>query len=139
MKKEIKLKDGRVKVQTIFDHEKEPSLTQQHHKDQCDVNKIIARAKKGAAITHLNPYQGQYQDLTLLPDYATALNTVIKANEAFMALPATVRDEFAHDPEKLIKFVADEKNYERALELGLVSKRKPVDTPTPEKPVDTPK
>lgn len=120
MKEIIKTKEGRVKVVT---NNELPTKTQQHHKENCDINVIIARAKRGGGISHVNPHQGRYMDLTELPDYATALNTVIKANEAFNSLPAKVREEFQNDPKKLIQFLGDPKNIDRAIELGLVNKK----------------
>lgn len=133
MKEVIKLSDGRIKVRTIND---EPTKTQQHYKDQCDINKIIEKAKKGGGITHVNPHAGKYMDLTTMPaDYLTAMDVVIKANEAFMELPAKVRDEFAHDPARLIKFLQDPKNTDRAIELGLVNR--PAQVSPEQKPVDT--
>lgn len=133
MKEVIKLEDGRVKVRTI---NQEPTKTQQHYKDQCDINKIIDKAKKGGGISHINPHAGKYLDLTVLPaDYQTAMEVVVKANEAFMDLPAKVRDEFGHDPARLIKFLEDPKNLDRAVDLGLVNR--PVQPIVEEKPVDT--
>lgn len=100
--------------------EKDPGLTQQQWKDECDVNKIMEQMYKTGSLTHIrNQQTGAYADLTDLPDYQTSLNTIIKANETFEALPAEIRTRFKNDPAELIAFIDDEKNIEESYKLGL--------------------
>lgn len=117
MKKIIKHENGQIKIQTI---NTEPSMTSQQFKDQCDVNNIMKKYRLTGELTHLRKNQGQYIDLTQLPDYQTALQTVIDANSAFESLPAHVRKHFQNDPKQLLQFVADPKNKEEAIKLGLI-------------------
>src|SRR5580765_5072286 len=65
----------------------EKSLTQQHFKDECDINEIVRRFGLTGKLPE-NVKAPQYGDFTGLSDYQTALNAVIAADEAFMELPA---------------------------------------------------
>lgn len=101
---------------------REESRTSQSAKDECDINKIVARAKAGEDITYLqrNP-QLVYADLSEVPtDLREAMAIVTQAESLFMAMPANVRERFGNDPVKMIEFLGDEKNRKEAIELGLV-------------------
>lgn len=97
----------------------EQTLTHQSFKDECDFNKVMAQWAKTGIITHVNERQPVYGDVDPV-DFQTALNTVIQAEESFMALPAHVRDRFDNDPSRLFEFLADEKNFDAAADLGLL-------------------
>lgn len=97
---------------------KDPSKAVQAAKEECDLNVIVKKYLRTGELPKAR--QGAYIDLVALPDYQVALNTVIAAEEAFYSLPADVRREFDNDPTKLVSFVGDNKNYARALELGLI-------------------
>lgn len=98
---------------------RDPSRAQQNMKDECDINTIVKRFNLTGEIPS-GFEMPQYKDFEGVGDYHTALNAVIKADEAFMELPATIRARFDHDPAKLIDFLADEKNRTEAITLGLV-------------------
>lgn len=120
-----KLEDGRLHIETINN---EPTMTQQQFGEDSDINNIMEKYKK----TGFLPVTGQsgiYADLTDIPDYKTALETVIHAEEAFMALPSEVRQRFGNDPQKLINFLSEPKNYDEGVKLGLINKGA---TPQPE-------
>lgn len=116
----------------------EPSRTQQSAKDECDINIIVERAKRGADISHLSKAAPMYGDFTKIPSYREALQIVVDARTAFNALDANVRERFANDPAKMIDFLRDGKNYDEALKLGLVKPR-PVAVETPSVPEKAPK
>ena len=48
---------------------------------------------------------------------------VIRAAEAFAAMPADVRDRFQNDPGRFLEFANDASNYDEALKMGLAIKR----------------
>jgi len=100
-----------------------PSKTQQHMKDQCDINQILKRYEKTGMISHLSKSQGQYGDFSKYSDFQTNLNTVKDALQSFDALPAQFRKRFANNPEKLIEFISNDSNREEAEKLGLVEKK----------------
>lgn len=117
--------NGRTRVYT--DHQS-PVMTDQSFKDQCDVNLILKKYKTTGVITHLNRAKGTYLDLTNAPDYQTSLDTVIKAQDAFMTLPAEIRERFGNDPSRLITFLSDPKNNEEGIKLGLLEKHETQNT-----------
>jgi len=106
-----------------IDCSKEPSVTEQHHKDDCDINVLMKRYASGEIIDHVNDLQASFGDFSDVPDYQEALNRVNDARAAFMELPATTRKRFDNDPGQLIGFLSDEKNTEEAIKLGLVKPR----------------
>jgi len=97
--------------------------TEQCHRDECDINKIIAKYDRTGVLTHVNDFEARYEDLTGL-DYQTMLNTVANANSMFEGLPSEIRNQFANDPAKFISFMDDENNNEQMYEMGL--KQRPI-------------
>jgi len=108
---------GRLRVRTINNS---PSLTQQQFKEECDINNIILKHAKTGEYTHVSKKMGMYGDFTKIQDYQSMVDTVIKAEEAFMSLPATTRARFSNDPGKLLEFLQDDKNKEEGIKLGLL-------------------
>lgn len=99
----------------------EPSLAQQHFKDECDINNILRQFNITGLLPE-SPLSPRYGDFTGIGDYHTALNRVIAAQEEFEALPAQIRARFENDPAKLIEFLEDDNNRPEAESLGLVEK-----------------
>lgn len=116
----------------------QPSLTQQHSKDEVDINNIMARYIKTGTIDHVSKYQGQYLENSDL-DYHQSQNIVKKADEMFAELPSTVRREFQNNPSEFLKFVSDEKNHSKLAEMGLAHKTEPDISPVTKKPPITEK
>lgn len=112
---------GRVQVEFT-----EPSLTQQQFKDECDINHIMQRYRETGFLTDpLRPATAkpQFGDFSTVADFMEAQNIIVRARENFEALPSMVRQEFGNDPARMLAFLENESNYERAVELGLVKKR----------------
>jgi phage internal scaffolding protein len=111
----------------------EPTLAQQHARDECDINTIVRRFGLTGELPN-NVRVPRYGDFTAVSDYQTAMNMVIEANEAFMQLPAEVRSRFNNDPGALVDFISDDSNRAEAEKLGLVtgSSSEPVSNPAPE-------
>jgi len=99
----------------------EPSLAQQHHKDECDINNILRQFNITGLLPE-SPLSPRYGDFTGISDYHTAMNRVIAAQEEFEALPAQIRARFNNDPAELIQFLDDGNNRSEAEELGLIEK-----------------
>jgi phage internal scaffolding protein len=99
----------------------EPSLAQQHFKDECDINNILRQFNITGLLPDA-PLSPRYGDFTGIGDYHTALNRVIAAQDEFEALPAQIRARFNNDPAELIEFLEDDNNRPEAESLGLVDK-----------------
>lgn len=97
----------------------EPSLAQQHFKDECDINNILRQFNITGLLPE-SPLSPRYGDFTGISDYQSALNAVIAAEEGFMTLPAEIRATFGNDPEQLINFLDNPDNKDEAIKLGLV-------------------
>lgn len=98
-----------------------PSMTEQSHAEECDINTIVRRF----GITGQVPVgvrQPEYGDFINAVDFQTAMNAIVAARESFDAMPALVRDRFHNDPHEFVVFVNDSRNREEATRLGLVQR-----------------
>lgn len=100
----------------------EPSLTQQHFKDETDINNILRQFNITGLLPE-NALSPRYGDFTGINDYQSALNAVIAAQDEFMALPADLRARFNNNPEELINFLDNSDNRDEAIRLGLVDQK----------------
>lgn len=117
----------------------QPTLTQQHSKDETDINKIMARYIKTGVIDHVAKYEPQYRDNDDL-DYHQSQNIILKADAMFSELPSSVRKEFQNNPSEFLKAVNSPDATERLVELGLAKPQPEVKKPTlVEKPSTKPK
>jgi phage internal scaffolding protein len=99
----------------------EPTLAQQHFKEECDINTILQKFNITGLLPE-SPLSPRYGDFTGIGDYHTALNRVIEAQEGFEALPAQIRARFNNNPAELIEFLDNEENMAEAIDLGIVEK-----------------
>lgn len=105
-----------------------PSKTKQADGPLCNINEIVKRYRNTGQLTHVRTEIAQYGDFSPVVDFHGALVQLRKAEAAFERLPARVRRRFLNDPGELLDFVADEENYDEALELGLVEERQAAPT-----------
>ncbi|ALS03714.1 VP3 [Gokushovirus WZ-2015a] len=101
-----------------------PSKTDPSFAKDCDINVIVARAKRTGTlpIAQRSLVFGDDESLTL----QQAMSRVAEAREAFEALPAEVRLRFGNDPMALIPWLADPANRDEAVKLGLMVPPQPV-------------
>ena len=52
-------------------------------------------------------------------DFQEAMETVVRAEQAFRNLPSKIRKEFQNDPAQFLDFVHDPENQDRMVEMGL--------------------
>lgn len=95
------------------------SLTKQSFKDETDINGIMRRYQETGLIEHVKKYEGRYGDFSGIPDYQTALQKVIDAQEMFNSLPSSIRNRFQNDPGEFLAFATDPKNADALIEMGL--------------------
>lgn len=86
-----------------------------------DVKTIIARAIKTGQPLGTPGRQPIYGDFTNLnsESFLDSLNQVANVKSQFEHLPSEIRARFLNDPAKLLDFLADEKNNEESIKLGL--------------------
>jgi phage internal scaffolding protein len=96
------------------------TMTEQHHKNACDVNNILKKYKKTGNPELISKAQGFYADVSSGVDYHEALNKLHEIDVIFDTLNSDVRKRFKNDPAELLSFLGDDSNHEEAYELGLV-------------------
>lgn len=112
---------------TLFpkDNPKAVSRTQQHFLKETNINSIMAKFKKSGLLTNpltQSTIMPQFGDFTNISDYQTLQNKLASINSYFENLPAETRREFDNDPQKLMQFVSNPENKEKAIKLGLLSR-----------------
>lgn len=115
------------KFQCIYDSKKpkvqfncdpDQGLTEQNHKDDVDINNILAKYQKTQTLEHRNEYRGEYGFATS-QTYEEAMQVVAKATSMFEDLPSHMRQRFNHDPGNFLQFVQNDKNAKEMVKMGL--------------------
>jgi len=83
-----------------------PSLTQQHLKDEADINVIMRRFGYTGALP-VGAAGAVYGDFTGIESYEDAVDLVERSQRDFMALPANIRERFQNDPSRLVRFASE--------------------------------
>lgn len=109
---------------------------QQQHRDDVNINNIVKKYI-GGSLPSGNPLTPMYMDISGYPTYHEMLNITTKAEQDFMQFPAKIRSQFGNKAENLINFISDNKNREKAQELGLIPKPEPEEGPGYNQPVGT--
>ena len=85
--------------------------TKQAFKDQCDINKMLAKAQTAGSLSHLLKYpEPIYGEFDGEFDLLTAQERIEKATAIFADLPSEIRNEFQNDPLKFVKFAGNPEN-----------------------------
>ncbi len=92
--------------------------TKQSMRDECDINKIMAKYIKTGAIDHSTRFAGEYGYATSV-DFHGAMNIVAQGESMFAELPAALRARFNNDTALFLDFVQDPENESELLSLGL--------------------
>jgi hypothetical protein len=99
-----------------------PGLTEQAHKEQCDINLILKDYTRTGLIKHAKQNAGRYDDFTSV-DYEKAQNTVAQVKSLFEGLPSSIRLEFNHNPSEFLNYMQNPDNADllakRGISIGL--------------------
>lgn len=97
----------------------EDSLAIQSAEEEANINTIVRRfGVTGQLPDQVNmPLSGDFLGIT---DFHTAMNTIRKAQEEFLNVPADLRARFNNDPQQFINFLEDASNRDEATRLGLL-------------------
>lgn len=123
-----------------LDFKDSPSAVREEYAFEADINNVLKRyATTGWLVDPNSPRNDRvptYDDWSKSPSFQDSLDIVIKAQEKFDALPVQIRQRFNYDPQALLNFLSDEKNYDEAVALRLISpkesKSKGAEAPPPE-------
>jgi DNA-binding ferritin-like protein (Dps family) len=114
---------------------------EQSHKDEVNINKIVARHGIDLLQNVAALQKWEYDDVSG-NDFQEAMNALIKARDTFDKVPNKIRKHFDHDAAKFMDFVRNPENVEQLREWGLA---KPPEVVVPQQveivnppPVETP-
>lgn len=108
-----------------------PSMTKQEFKAECDINNIIKQFSATGMVRHVSARaaEGRYEDLPDPQDFQESLAIIQQATEAFMTLPAKIRDRFHQEPAEFLAFVSDPSNIDEMRTLGIANPLAPAPEP----------
>lgn len=95
-------------------------LTEQSHKQECDINYILKDYARTGFMKHANQNAGQYDDVTSV-DFQEAMNTVANVKSLFEGLPSGVRAEFGNNPSSFLDYVQNPANSEALEQRGILA------------------
>nr|UXQ88128.1 MAG: internal scaffolding protein [Microvirus sp.] len=96
------------------------SLTKQSFKDECNINKIMAKFQKTGAINHYMAYAEEYGDASPV-ELSDAQQIIINAQTMFDDLPSKLRKKFNNKPEEFLEFVQNPENLAEMRKIGLAN------------------
>ena len=101
----------------------EPSMTQQHFKDETMIDNILQKyAETGFLTDPFTPKRPiQFGDFSDVKDFQTAQNAIALATEYFESLPANVRASFGNSPQEFLNALNDPEQRSKLEELGFVA------------------
>lgn len=106
--------DGRRRVQLITEGE---SKVEQSHRDMCNINTIVAKAKRTGRLP-IHEQGLKYGNFITGKTYHDICNAKAMAEQDFMKLPAELRKRFGNNVGALIDFLGNPENVEEAVQLG---------------------
>lgn len=102
-----------------------PSKTQQHFKDGTRIDSVLKRyAALGVNPNDVGLFRSTlagkvYGVADTTYDYQYQLNKLNEVKSYFDSLPSGIRDRFRNDPAQMLRFMADPRNIEECVKMGL--------------------
>lgn len=119
----------------------QPSLAQQHFRDESDVNYIVNRYLQTGVMENVSSNPPVYGDISTFDadfDLRRAYEAVGAAEDGFMQLPSDIRKKLDNDPSKLVLWLSDESNRADAIKYGLFNAPEPAPKPEQAEPTPAP-
>lgn len=91
----------RKRVQLTFN---EPSLTEQTHKQSCDINYIIKKFSQTGQLLNENTMEKQYGEAPAI-DLKSALDLVKNSHQEFNELSPEIKAAFSENPDNYFEFL----------------------------------
>lgn len=99
-----------------------PSKTHQSMADACDVNTIVGKFTVTGFASHVNAGEYQFGDFSSAGDFQNQMDRIAEAKTQFESLPVRLRSKVNHDPTKIMDYMADPKNRDELVEMGVLEK-----------------
>ncbi len=117
------------------------SMTQQHFKEETEINNILRSHDRNGVIEHIHKGNAIYADFSEITDLSDALHQIKEAQAEFLNIPSKIREKFQNDPGQFFKFASDPNNLDQLREMGLANPTPSVAMPTETESssVETPK
>lgn len=113
-----------------------PSVTQQHFKEECDINRIVKRFADTGILDHVQAATPAY-GYASSQSFTEAMQIVAKAQQEFEQLPSKIRAHFKNDPVLFLDAMQDPESRPELEKLGLIAPLE-IETPEPAPPPDDP-
>lgn len=95
-----------------------PSMTQQHFKDECDINSIVSTYQRTGVLPQRT--DALYGDFSGIPTNPIEAKVVFdEAHDKFMQLPSDFRKLLDNSPAKFLDFIGKEENKEICIKYGI--------------------
>lgn len=94
-------------------------LTEQSHKDTCDINLISDNYARTGFIRHARENQGRYDDVSAV-DFQKSMQIVANVKSMFEGLPSQIRSEFGNDPTNFLNYVQNPENAAALNRRGII-------------------
>jgi hypothetical protein len=96
-------------------------ITEQHHSDTCDINKILAQFMETGIMPQSKQANPQYGDVSEV-DFQQMQNQLATAKTLFEELPEQVKDTFNNEMHSFLAFAENPDNLPQMEEWGLAVK-----------------
>lgn len=109
-----------ISLMTGHHFDDQDSRTQQHFKDEVDINTIVRKfGVTGTVPATLD--LASYGDFSQVESYHDAMNALISSQQAFESVPAHIRKHFDNDPAAFVEFTTNPENHSQLKEWGLIN------------------
>ena len=96
-------------------------LTEQHHTDTCDINKILAQFMETGIMPQTNQANPKYGDVSDV-DFTSMQNQLATAKTLFEELPEPVKARFNNEMHTFLNFAENPDNLPELVDMGLAVK-----------------
>lgn len=110
------------KKRVVVVYPEDEGRTQQHFKEETDVNYIMARYQKSGDLALLNRVKTEFGEFEQFQDLSRYTSRVARAEEAFSKLPQRIQKEFDWQPANLLAALDDESKKSYLQDLGVLNK-----------------
>lgn len=97
-----------------------PSRTKSEFADDCNINNIVGKAMKTGILPSGNR-KPLFEDFSMVSDYVDTQRTIAQAEQNFMQLDPTIREQFGNNVANLLDFIDNPENAEEAAAMGLIA------------------
>lgn len=112
--------------------------TQQHFREEVNINQIIAKYQKTNILTHVTKNRVRFGEFLELADHAVNLDKVAKAQQSFDQLPSQLRNQFNNSIEGFFSFIQKPENKDQCIKWGIFDPPKEAKVGTPTAPEPSP-